>query len=80
VQCVAPAPVAAERARRREDDPSRISDATPAIAARQLAEFEPLDEVPPRAHFTLRTDRPVEERLAELEAWLDLRAIRDAVG
>jgi predicted kinase len=73
VHCVAPAEVVAERARRRERDPWRVSDATAAIAALQLAEFQSLDEVPPEAHLTLRTDRPVDELLAELEAWLDVR-------
>ena len=80
VECVAPAAVVAERAARREHDPDRVSDATAAIAARQLAEFEPLDEVPPRAHLTLRTDRPVEELLADVEAWLDARLVSGADG
>ena len=73
VECTAPAVVVAKRAARRQLDPERVSDATPAIAARQRGEFQPLDEVPPRAHLTLRTDRPVGELLAEIEAWLDLR-------
>ena len=51
VECIAPAAVVAERARRRELDPERVSDATPAIAARQRSEFEPLDEVAPEAHL-----------------------------
>ena len=57
-----------------------LSDATVEIAIRQLAEFEPLDEVPPRAHLTLRTDRPVEELLADVEAWLDARLVSGADG
>jgi hypothetical protein len=73
VQCVAPEAVVAERAARRERDPARVSDATAAIAARQLAEFEPLSEVAPGAHLVLRTDRPVEQPIAEVEAWLDRR-------
>ena len=73
VECVAPAAVVAERAARRELEPERVSDATAEIAALQRAEFEPLDEVAPRAHLALRTDRPVDELLAELEAWLDTR-------
>ena len=72
VECLAPAAVVAERAARREPDPDRVSDATE-IAALQRAEFEPLDEVAPGAHLALRTDRPVDELLAELEAWLDAR-------
>jgi uncharacterized protein len=73
VECRAPAAVTAERAARRESDPDRVSDATPAIAARQLAEFEPLDEVSPDRHLALRTDRPLEALLDELEASLDAR-------
>jgi predicted kinase len=73
VECLAPAAVVAERAARRELDPERVSDATAEIAARQRAEFEPLDEVTPGAHLRVRTDRPVEELLGELEAWLDAR-------
>lgn len=73
VECRAPAGVVAQRAARRESDPQRVSDATPAIAARQLAEFEPLDEVSPERHLTLRTDRPLEAMLDELEAALDAR-------
>jgi len=73
VECLAPVAVVAERAARRELDPERVSDATAEIAARQRAEFEPLDEVPPGAHLSLRTDRPLGEQLAELEAWLDAR-------
>lgn len=76
VECLAPAVVVAERAERRERDPEHVSDATAAIAARQRAEFEPLDEVPPGAHLPLRTDRPVDDLLAELEAWLDARLAR----
>jgi uncharacterized protein len=72
-ECLAPAAVVAERAARRQLDPERVSDATAEIAARQRAEFEPLDEVAPRAHFALRTDRSVDELIAELEVWLDAR-------
>ena len=73
VECLAPVAVVAERAARRELDPERVSDATAEIAAQQRAEFEPLDEVAADAHLSLRTDRPLGEQLAELEAWLDAR-------
>ena len=73
VECTAPAVVVAERARRRELDPERVSDATGAIAALQRAEFEPLDEVAPDAHLMLRTDRSLSELVGALEDWLDLR-------
>jgi hypothetical protein len=35
--------------------------------------WDPLEEVPPEADVTLRTDRPVEEQLADFEAPLDRR-------
>jgi aminoglycoside phosphotransferase family enzyme/predicted kinase len=73
VECRAPARVVAERARRREAEPARVSDADAAIAASQLEEFEPLDEIAPGAHLALRTDRDLDDLLAELEAGLDLR-------
>jgi uncharacterized protein len=73
VECRAPAAVIAERAALRESDPLRVSDATAGIAERQLAEFEPLDEVPPDQHLLLRSDRPLEALLDELEAALDAR-------
>jgi predicted kinase len=72
VECIAPAAVVAERARRRELDPERVSDATPAIATRQRSEFEPLDQIAPDAHLALRTDRPRGELVGALEDWLDL--------
>lgn len=71
VECRAPATVVAERATRRERATARMSDATAAIAAAQLTEFEPLDEVPAPRHVLLRTDRPVEGLVHELEAALD---------
>ena len=73
VECRAPAAVIAERAALRESDPLRVSDATAGIAERQLAEFEPLDEVPADRHLLLRSDRPFESVLDELEAALDAR-------
>jgi hypothetical protein len=73
VECTAPADVVAERAARRERDPARVSDATPAIAAHQRSEFEPLDEVAAEAHLSLRTDRPLDDVVAAVEDWLDLR-------
>jgi predicted kinase len=73
VECRAPATVVAEWAAEREREPGRVSDATPAIAATQLRDFEPLDEVAPEGHLALRTDRNVDEVLDELEAALDTR-------
>jgi uncharacterized protein len=63
VECRAPAELISSRACAREDDPANVSDATAALAMRQVAEFEPLDEVPAERHLTLRTDCPVETML-----------------
>ena len=75
-ECRAPAAVVAERARARAVDPERVSDATAEIAARQLAEFEPLDEVDPSRHVLLRTDREPAEIVDDLLAALDARLAR----
>jgi aminoglycoside phosphotransferase family enzyme/predicted kinase len=77
VECRAPAAVMAERARRREAEPGHTSDATAEIAARQLEEFEPLDEVAPDRHVQLRTDRDTPDVVDELEAALDARLARE---
>lgn len=75
VECRAPAAVVERRARERLLDPRRESDATPAIARRQIVEFAPLDEVPAEAHIVLRTDRPPERVLEDLRSLLDARLV-----
>ena len=72
VECVAPAGVRLDRARRRQADPARISDAGVEVIERQVLEWEPLDEIPPNRHLLLRTDRPAPESIGGLEALLDL--------
>jgi hypothetical protein len=62
-----------ERARRREHEPERASDATLALVDRQLGELAPLDEVPADRHLVLRTDRQPAASIDELEARLDHR-------
>lgn len=76
VECRAAATVVAERASSRLGDPGEASDATAAIAARQLAEFEALDEVEPHTHVMVRTDRDVRVTIDEIEAALDARLAR----
>lgn len=73
VECRAPAATVAAWAARRLREPGRVSDATPAIAAEQLSRFQPLDEVPPERHITLRTDREQVEVIDGLDAALDAR-------
>jgi predicted kinase len=69
-ECRAPGGVLRERAAVRERAPERGSDATWSIIEPQMEAFEPLDEVPARDHLVLRTDRPIEETLDELEAFV----------
>lgn len=71
--CRAPAEVLLERARVRERDPDRVSDADVEIVQRQLGEFEPLDEVPAPDRTTLEAERRPVEVLAALEAFLNER-------
>jgi predicted kinase len=73
VECWAPLEVRTERASRREAEPWRISDASASVVQRERDAWEPLEEVPPEADVTLRTDRPVREQLADLQALLDRR-------
>jgi uncharacterized protein len=72
VQCLAPAQVLIQRASCRQGRPS-TSDASAAVVRRELTSWEALDEVPASSHVVLRSDRPVEEQLADLLAWLDGR-------
>jgi aminoglycoside phosphotransferase family enzyme/predicted kinase len=76
VECRAPTSVVEERARSRENDASRVSDATAGIAVAQATEFEPLDEVPAARHLLMRTDRPLDQIVLDLETALDHRAAR----
>ena len=71
VECHAPAAVTARWAAARAADRERVSDATATIAEHQRFEFEPLDEVSPRRHLAVRTDRPVDEALGTIEVLLD---------
>jgi uncharacterized protein len=72
-ESLVPAAVLAERARRRERDPARVSDATAVIAQRLLEAREPLDDVAPRAHLPVRADRPVDAVAGDVRALLDER-------
>ena len=63
----------AERAALRDRQPRRVSDASLSVVVRERSAWEPLDELRPEAHVTLRSDRPVEAQLADLLALLDRR-------
>jgi uncharacterized protein len=80
VECQAPRAELERRAARREGQAGRVSDATPAVVLRELAAWEPLDEVAADAHLILRTDRPLEQILADLLVVLDRRRLRLAPG
>ena len=71
LECRAPADVIAERARRREANPGRISDATAALAERQSREFEPMAEVPPVRHYILDATDPTAVLARKVEELLD---------
>jgi aminoglycoside phosphotransferase family enzyme/predicted kinase len=73
VECRAPVRVLAERAAERQRHPARVSDASLAVVLRESSAWDPLDELPPEAHVTLRSDGRVEAQLADLLAVLDRR-------
>jgi predicted kinase len=74
IECRAPENVLRERTAIRERSPERGSDATWKIVEPQIQDFEPLDDVPASDHLILRTDRPIEEALGEIEIFVS-RAI-----
>lgn len=71
VECRAPAEIVAARVRNRESEPERISDADLAVLERQLAQSDPLEEIPARRRIQVRTDAPVQDLLGEIEASVD---------
>ena len=73
VECRAPARVLAERAALRDRQPRRVSDASLSVVVCERSAWESLDELPPEAHVTLRSDRPVGVQLEDLRALLDRR-------
>ncbi len=71
VECRAPAELLAARVRNRESDPHHISDADLAVLERQLAESDPLEEIPARQRIQVRTEALIEDLLGEVEAAVD---------
>jgi predicted kinase len=70
VRCVAPPEIVLERVRRRTTGLETESDAGPEVAAHQLEDFEPLDDLPAGAWVEVSTDRPPALVAAEVEAML----------
>lgn len=78
VECRAPRDTLRQRARDRESDPARVSDATADLVDRQLDDWDSLDEIDPALHATVRADRDPSDIVDEIEAFLDQRAARAA--
>ena len=70
VESTAPEEILRSRVSIRERAPEHGSDATWPIVATQVSAWEPLDEVSARDHHVLRTDRPIEECLDELDRFV----------
>jgi aminoglycoside phosphotransferase family enzyme/predicted kinase len=77
VECRAAPAVLAERIRRRERDPGRVSDADLGVVEQQLAGWEELGELPDAAQAQLDADSPTHELVTEVEAILDRFLERD---
>ena len=73
VECTAPLEVRLERARHREAEPGRVSDASEAVVLDERHSWEPLSAISPAKRTILDTDRPLDGQLADLAAWLDRR-------
>jgi len=75
IECQAPRSVLAQRAERRAHDSARVSDADVGVVLREQGVWEPLEEVPARAHIAIRTDRDVEQVVGDALALLDRRLL-----
>ena len=71
VRCTAPRDILEARIRRRQTDARRVSDADETVLDRQLAEFEPLDEVPPAQRADLATVASPDDLAVRIEALVD---------
>jgi aminoglycoside phosphotransferase family enzyme/predicted kinase len=69
--CTAPEDVLDARARAREADPLRVSDAGADVARAQRREWEPMSELPAQWRSEIRTDRPAADQLEAVETFLD---------
>ena len=66
VECRAPRAVLLSRARARERDAGRVSDATADVV--KSARWQPLREIPTESRIAVWTDTPVEKQIAEVTA------------
>jgi predicted kinase len=73
VECQAPRTVLLQRARGREHEPIRVSDADLRVVMHEAQTWEPLDEIAASRHVVRRTDRPLVETIGDLIALLDQR-------
>ncbi len=80
VKCRASTEVLLTRVRERDLDPERTSDADATIIRRQLAELEPLSEVPAETRLDLLTEADPDELAVAVEGFVDESMRRDAVG
>jgi predicted kinase len=69
-ECRAPTATLRRRSEGRAAGPEWGSDATWEVIRGQFARYERLDDVPAQAHLVVRTDRPIEECLEEIEAFV----------
>lgn len=70
-RCVARPEALLERARAREADPQRVSDAGLDVVSDQLDAFDPLEEVAKAAQTNVDTELSADEQLGIVEALLD---------
>lgn len=73
VECRASEQILWKRSRERQRDRDRVSDAGPEVVSLQLAELEPLTEVPPEGRAELFTEASPGELLTKLEGIVDRR-------
>lgn len=76
VRCQVPLEVAIERARRRMEESTRISDADPEVVERSYRSFEPLDELPRGTVLELSTEQPLDAQVAQVARAVDRRLDR----
>ncbi len=79
-RCEAPDEVLIARARAREADPERVSDADVTVVGCQLGSFEPLDEVAPNQQAAINTEIGADSQLTEVEALLDAATLSGSRG